>query len=615
MAGVWVKEFDFLQQKLPGIAAKKRDGNTFVLDQPWELLRFGRHWFQPGWWQLECVQDGYATGVEVRLASPSDPLLSFQVEKGVVAIHLPKKGPHDVSVLISPWPGRFSFAALKLRRLTNTQELAFLANAAAAVFRRRRSMARIFSAAFRLMNGEAVGVRAEPPAQASHARPESCAKASLDVGIDQQVVQFDGFCAMIGPGDCFDLRAAEVVAKMFASSPALMAVYSDVQEGAAIWPLPQWDAELASHANFVGLPIFFREAAYDPATSPWQHLKRLVEQLGVGAVCRVPLPLVRRAISLRHPIEPPPEPSGCDFPRVSILIPTKQRIDLLAGCLRGLRDQTDYTDLEVMIIDNGANKRDLADAIAQIGEALPIRVIEDFGDFNFSRLINAGAAKASGDVLLLLNDDVKPTRPDWLKRITASVMNKEVGAVGARLLYPDESIQHAGVMLGLGGAAGHPWKGLTPDVTETIAQLVLPSQRLAVTGACLAVRRNLFDQIGGLDEVFAVRFNDIDFCLRLHKLGYRNIYRGDAVLVHHESKSSGADNLTARSRSRVAAETRVFQMRWAEAIVDDPFGSPAFDPRSEAGRVRRELLSPRPTQGGIVGDHVSLAYMAQSRST
>ena len=195
-------------------------------------------------------------------------------------------------------------------------------------------------------------------------------------------------------------------------------------------------------------------------------------------------------------------------------------------------------------------------------------------------------------VVLLLNDDVEPIAAGWLHRMVDAVLAPDVGAVGARLVYPEGPIQHAGVILGLGGVCGHLWKGLPADEAARNPYVVYPGARLAVTGACLAVRREAFDQVGGLDEqAFPVAYNDIDFCLRLHAAGYRNIYRGDVVLVHYESQSRGHDNETSRRRLRLARETGQFLKRWRRMIEDDPFGSPEFDSTIESGAVHRLALA------------------------
>jgi GT2 family glycosyltransferase len=220
----------------------------------------------------------------------------------------------------------------------------------------------------------------------------------------------------------------------------------------------------------------------------------------------------------------------------------------------------------------------------------PVTHTVENGPFNFSRLNNLGAEQARGEILLLLNDDIEPVEPSWLTRIVDAAMQSDVGAVGARLLYPDRTVQHAGVMMGLGGVCGHLWKGRTEAEAACIPQIVYPGSRMAVTAACLAVRRDLYREVGGLDERYAVALSDIDFCLRLHTRGLRNVYRGDAVLIHHESQSRGLDDMTAGRRRRLAQETSLFLSRWKHLTANDPYGSPAFDPSVQSGAIHPAVL-------------------------
>jgi GT2 family glycosyltransferase len=172
-----------------------------------------------------------------------------------------------------------------------------------------------------------------------------------------------------------------------------------------------------------------------------------------------------------------------------------------------------------------------------------------------------------------------------------SVLDPAIGAVGARLVYSSGDIQHAGVMLGLGGICGHLWRNQSPEDAARNPHIVYPGRRMAVTGACLAVRRDAFDKVGGLDEVnYPVTLNDIDFCLRLDKAGFHTLYRGDAVLLHDESQSRGSDDEERRKRERRRAETRAFRQMWGQLLDDDPFGSPAFDPSTETGAAHIPAL-------------------------
>jgi GT2 family glycosyltransferase len=266
-------------------------------------------------------------------------------------------------------------------------------------------------------------------------------------------------------------------------------------------------------------------------------------------------------------------------------------MDLLEKCLDGLQHRTGYPNLEVVIVDNGAADPRFPELLKKASSSLDLVHVTDRRDFNFSRLANGGVSRSTGEVVLLLNDDIEPIRTGWLDRMVESAVSPGAGAVGARLLYPDKSIQHAGVAMGIGGVCGHLWRGLREQDAMRCPYVVYPGERTAVTGACLAVRREVFDKAGALDEAaFPVSLNDIDFCLRVRASGFRNIYRGDAVLIHYESQSRGPDSANARTRRRLARETAVFLSRWGSEIENDPFGSPEFDLRTESGAVHYAAL-------------------------
>ena len=201
---------------------------------------------------------------------------------------------------------------------------------------------------------------------------------------------------------------------------------------------------------------------------------------------------------------------------------------------------------------------------------------------------------AGGEVILLLNDDIEPIEAGWLHKLVTSALVPQAGAVGARLLYPDASIQHAGVVLGLGGTCAHLWRGLDAETASANPYVMSAGARMAVTGACLAVKRDEFEAVGGFDEeAFPVAYNDIDFCLRLHAKGLRNFYRGDAALIHHESQSRGSDDVSAAKHKRQSAEAARFLDRWRHMTNADPYFSPAFDPEMEIGVAHRANYVPR----------------------
>jgi GT2 family glycosyltransferase len=380
--------------------------------------------------------------------------------------------------------------------------------------------------------------------------------------------------------------AEDLVSKVFDTQSETMAVYGDNLVGAAVRGLPDWDPILAATADYVEGAVFVRESAKDLRLSSGMEALRAAERLfGSGAIHHIPVPLSRAAVADGNRSRPSvPCPDHADWPSVTIVIPTKIRLDLLALCLNGLAKQTDYPrKLEVVIVDNGAEPQELEALIAKNLASLDIRIIDRSGPFNFSYLVNQGVAQAQGEIVVLLNDDVVPISPTWLKRMVDSAMDERVGAVGVRLLNKDGTIQHAGVALGLCGLCGHMWRGLSDADAQNYPSILAPSRRSAVTGACLAVRRSLYHEAGGFDEAdLQVTLNDIDFCLRLNGMGYQTLYRGDAVLIHDESSSRGADIDIAKLKRR-AAEIETFQTRWNTHDVQDPWFSPYFDRYSESG--------------------------------
>ena len=266
-------------------------------------------------------------------------------------------------------------------------------------------------------------------------------------------------------------------------------------------------------------------------------------------------------------VRPLPDPA----PRVSVIIPTRDRAELLRVTLDGLFGSTDYPDIEVIIVDNDSREPETRALLETYRGDPRLRVVAAPGPFNFSDLSNRGAAAASGAVLLFLNNDIEVIEPGWLTELAAQATRPEIGAVGAKLLYPDRTVQHGGVVLGIGGVAGHGHLGLPDDDPGYFARMVLVQEVSAVTGACLAMRAEIFREIGGFDaERLKVAFNDIDLCLRIRAAGYRILWTPFAKLVHHESKSRGPED-TPEKRARFQAETAVMQERWGAELRADPY--------------------------------------------
>lgn len=251
--------------------------------------------------------------------------------------------------------------------------------------------------------------------------------------------------------------------------------------------------------------------------------------------------------------------------KVTIVIPTRDRLDLLRGCLEGITSVTEYENYEIVIVDNGSRDPATLEYLSQI----PHRVLRDEGPFNFSRLNNLAVAGADGEHVLLLNDDTRPMASGWLSAMVEQAQRPEVGAVGAKLLYPNGRIQHAGVILGIGGVADHSHRFVQARDCGYFNFPHIIRDYSAVTGACLMIRRDLFLEIGGLDEEhLPVNFNDVDLCLRLREKGFLIVYTPYAVLEHRESAS--------RKPAVDPREEAYMMAQWGAIIDRDPYYNPSL---------------------------------------
>jgi GT2 family glycosyltransferase len=269
------------------------------------------------------------------------------------------------------------------------------------------------------------------------------------------------------------------------------------------------------------------------------------------------------------------------LPAVSIIVLTRDRGDLVLPLFAQL-DQLDYPGpVERIVVDNGSTEPALLRFLAAASAQGRLHWVQDHRPFNFAALNNRAAAVAGGDMLCLLNNDVVPLDRHWLTRMVMHACDPQVGAVGAMLTYPDGSIQHAGVAIGLGGAAGHIQRGIDPGQRQWANWHAMSRRVEAVTAACLVVRKAAFDSVGGFDETgFPVAFNDVDLCLRLQQAGLHNIYEADARLIHHESASRGADSAP-RNIARFAAELATLRRRWNTEQHHDRCWNPLFSRSSE----------------------------------
>lgn len=260
-------------------------------------------------------------------------------------------------------------------------------------------------------------------------------------------------------------------------------------------------------------------------------------------------------------------------PLVSLIVPTRDRADLLATCIEGILERTHYPALEVLILDNESREPETHAFFDRIGADSRVRVVSAPGPFNYPAINNLGAREARGEIIGLINNDLKVIEPTWLDEMVAQVSRPGVGAVGALLLYGDGSIQHAGCVLGIGGVASHIYKGKLPSQAGHGGRLRAAQDMSAVTAACLLTPQSVWDSLGGLDEDLAVAYNDVDYCMRVRKAGLRVIWTPHARVFHLESSTRG-DDKSGERRARLESEKAKMAARWGDALLHDPFFSP-----------------------------------------
>jgi GT2 family glycosyltransferase len=421
--------------------------------------------------------------------------------------------------------------------------------------------------------------------------------------------------AYLEAGDALEEDALLAVAEAVAREPDVALVYTDSDGAGAnghVAPAfrPEWSPELLRSWDYVGRAAFFRTdrvRAVAEGPSPSQHalLLRYTAQLPAARIVHLPFVLFharperptdskdtlvelrpvqaslddvgvaarvepgRRAATyhVRYGFPSPP-------PLVSVIIPTKDKAGLLERCIESLQGITGYRPLELLVVDNDSRERRTLLYLKHLEAQGLARVLPYPRPFNFSAMNNLAAREARGDVLCLLNNDVEATSTGWLSEMVGIALQPDVGAVGAKLLYPDGTIQHAGTVAGLFGVAAHGYLREAREADGYLLQLQTAREVAAVTAACLVIRRELYLTVGGLDEAeLAVAFNDVDLCFRLLVAGYRNVWTPYAELVHRESASRGTDERGA-DRQRFLREEAVMRGRWGALIANDPYYSP-----------------------------------------
>jgi GT2 family glycosyltransferase len=353
-------------------------------------------------------------------------------------------------------------------------------------------------------------------------------------------------------------------------------------DGSQEWDLALRVLEAAPSANIKHVPflLYHRrrgEGAASHKLSPEareagrravnEHLTRT----GQAAVARSTRQLA--GLRIRRALPEPP-------PLVSVVIATRDKCEVLRTCVDGVLNRTGYDPIELVVVDNGSTEPDARLFLAELRAQPNATVVEDPRPFNFSRLCNVGVAASRGDVCVLLNNDIEIIDGSWLEEMVGHAVRKDVGAVGAKLYFADGSLQHGGVILGRGGVAGHVYLGAAPDDPGYFNSLNMTHNLSCVTAACLATRREVYDEVGGFDERLAIEYNDVDFCIRVRQAGYKIIWTPYAELTHHEGVS--------RTVRRLPEERALMRQRWGPILDSDPFYNPNLALRGEAFRLAKE---------------------------
>lgn len=329
----------------------------------------------------------------------------------------------------------------------------------------------------------------------------------------------------------------------------------------------------AAGGSIAHLPeVLLHRAPIDPEPAAEQAARRIgavrdyLSRHGVRATVEA-VAAVRDGRRIRHALPAPP-------PRVSVVVPTRDSPAMLRRCVDSVVGTTRYDGFEVLVVNNRSGDPAALSCLAELSARPGVRVLDYDRPFNFAAINNFAAQHAGGEVLCLLNDDTEVLTPDWLEEMVGRLLQPGVGVVGARLLYPDGTLQHAGDLLGLGDVAIHAHAHLSADEPGYMGRAMLAQEVSAVTAACMVVRADLYRRLGGLDaEALPVAFNDVDFCLRVQAAGLRVVFTPHAELIHHESASRRAAAPKARTAgNRRAAD--VMRRRWRAQLLRDPFYNP-----------------------------------------
>ena len=423
----------------------------------------------------------------------------------------------------------------------------------------------------------------------------------------------DTYFSIIHAGDVLHENALYWMASVIERSTDIGLAYTDEDrldaDGVRFDPKfkPDWSPELLRSTNYVGALAAIRSDIFIKALAPLPHvilgdshalMINACSMLHADQIAHIP------AVLLHRPVLPSSDGKekirealartnavesvigilqGCyrvryqlpqKLPMVSILIPTRDASHLIRQCVKSILSKTSYPNYEIVIVDNQSIEREALEFLSSLKVETRVRVLRYELHFNFAAINNFAAKHARGDVLCLLNNDTEVITPDWLEEMLGQLVQEKVAVVGAKLLYPDGSVQHGGDLVGVGGVGNHAHSFLGREEPGYCNRAVVAQDLSAVTAACLVTWRHLYQELGGLDEKnLPVAFNDVDYCLRTREAGYRVVWTPHAELYHHESVSRGKD-LTPEKKRRARREVTYMRKRWKHVLGNDPYYNP-----------------------------------------
>ena len=313
-----------------------------------------------------------------------------------------------------------------------------------------------------------------------------------------------------------------------------------------------------------GSTAFSADAKPYATVAAQRAIREHLERMGLSAeVSEAPgLPTWNKVVFM------PPQ----NNPRVCIIIPTRDRVDLLSVCLASIAEKTTYPNYRIVVIDNNSVEPETLRFLENVYPDV-VSVIKDDRPFNYSALNNSAVDTSEAEYVCLMNNDIEVLSPGWLEEMLGHASRQGIGAVGARLWYPDGRLQHGGLVIGIGGSAGHSHKYLPRGNSGYFGRAALPQAMSGVTAAVLLIRKTIYQEVGGLEETLQVAFNDVDFCLKVEQKGYRNVWTPYAEFIHHESATRGYET-TPEKQLRMDAEKALLRQRWGRRLSFDPYYSP-----------------------------------------